>query len=77
MDKIYMPLSFITMGKLAEIDRVVGTETICKRLMEMGFNKGVVVEIINNESGPMLIRVGESRLVLGRAMAQKVMAREV
>lgn len=77
MNNICMPLNAFSVGTSAKIDRVVGGEAICKKLMEMGFNKGAIVEIMNNQVGPMVIKVGETRLVLGRGMAQKVMAIEV
>ena len=50
---------------------------MCKKLMEMGVNKGNVIEVVRNDAGPLIIKVGEMRLVLGRGMAQKVMVREV
>lgn len=72
-----MPLNAIEIGKYAEVNNVVGGEMMCKKLMEMGVNRGCVIEMVRNDSGPLIIRLGESKLVLGRGMAQKVMVREV
>ncbi len=72
-----MPLNAIEIGRYAEVNNVIGGEMMCKKLMEMGVNKGSVIEMVRNDSGPLIIRVGESRLALGRGMAQKVMVREV
>jgi ferrous iron transport protein A len=72
-----MPLNFIGIGKFAEINSVEGSDVMCKKIMEMGMNKGTVIKIMKNDSGPLIVKVGETRLVLGRAMAQKVMVREI
>lgn len=77
MNNIFIPLNAISIGRQAEVGNLQGGEIMCKKLMEMGVNKGAIVEIMSNDSGPLIIRVGETRLVLGRGMAQKVMVREI
>ncbi|MCT8976783.1 ferrous iron transport protein A [Clostridium sp. CX1] len=77
MSSLCMPLNSIGIGRYAEVSNVEGGELMGKKLMEMGVNKGAVIEVVRNDAGPLIIRVGESRLVLGRGMAQKVMVREV
>lgn len=72
-----MPLNAIGIGKYAEVNNLDGGELMGKKLMEMGVNKGAILEMIRNDAGPLIIKVGETRLVLGRGMAQKVMVREV
>lgn len=77
MSSLNIPLNSIAVGRYAEVDNISGGEMMCKKLMEMGVNKGIVIEIIRNDAGPLIIKVGETRLVLGRGMAQKVMVKEV
>jgi len=72
-----IPLNSIGVGKYAEVNNVMGGELMCKKLMEMGVNKGNVIEMVRNDAGPLIIKVGEMRLVLGRGMAQKVMVTEI
>jgi len=72
-----MPLNFVGIGKLAEIHSVEGEELMCKKIMQTGMNKGVIIKIMKNDSGPLIIKVGETRLALGRGMAQRVMVREI
>ncbi|EET86283.1 FeoA family protein [Clostridium carboxidivorans P7] len=72
-----MPLNFVSIGKYAEVNSVMAGEMMCKKLMEMGVNKGSLIEIVKNDSGPLIIKIGETRLALGRGMAQKVMVSEV
>lgn len=71
-----MPLSLAQIGTSVIIERIVGGETACKRLMEMGFNKGVLVKMIKNSSGSLIIGLGDSRIALGRGLAQKIIVAE-
>ncbi|MCL4872518.1 ferrous iron transport protein A [bacterium] len=44
----------------------------------MGIRNGKVVEVLRNEgSGPMLIKVDESRIALARGMAMKIFLRRI
>ncbi|AWZ48063.1 FeoA family protein [Hathewaya limosa] len=68
-----MPLSFVNSGEVVEIIKIVGNENFVKRLMEMGFNTGSQVKMVKNSDGNLIVGLGEGRIVLGRAMAGKVM----
>ncbi|MDT8715184.1 FeoA domain-containing protein [Clostridium sp. 19966] len=72
-----IPLNVIDTGRQATVDTVCGGENMCKKLMEMGVNKGAVIEMVKNDSGSIIIKLGESRLVLARGMAQKVLVQEL
>ncbi|WP_246599313.1 FeoA family protein [Clostridium lacusfryxellense] len=72
-----MPLNFVGIGKFAKINSVQGGENMCKKIMEMGISTGAVIKMMKNDSGALIVKVGETRLVLGRSMAQKVMVREI
>jgi len=71
-----LPLGLVGCGGKAKIIDIVGGESIKDRLKEMGFNRGTLVKVVKNESGPLIIALGESRMMLGRSMAQKVMVQE-
>ena len=46
------------------------------RLLALGLIKGSMITVISNEGdGPMLIKVGESRLTIGRGMAERIQVR--
>ncbi|AAK79006.1 ferrous iron transport protein A [Clostridium acetobutylicum] len=72
-----MPLNIVSAGRDAEVRDITGTEVMCKKLMEMGFNNGAVIRIIKNDAAHIVVKVGETRLALNRGMAQKVMVAEV
>ncbi|MCY6484477.1 FeoA family protein [Clostridium aestuarii] len=68
-----IPLAFINRGEKAKIQEINGGDTFSKKMIEMGFNKGTEIEIVNNDRGPLIVAVGESRIALGRGMAQRIM----
>ncbi len=43
------------------------------RLADMGIFPGALVEILHNEGGQVLLKIGNGRFALGRQMAEKVM----
>ncbi|HEY8805839.1 MAG TPA: FeoA domain-containing protein [Clostridium sp.] len=72
-----IPLNAIGIGKVVEVNNIEGGENMCKKLIEMGMNTGALIKMIKNDTGALIVKVGESRLVLGRGMAQKVRVREI
>ncbi len=45
------------------------------RLEDLGLRIGKVVEMLSNGSGPVLLRVDESRLAIARRLAMNIMVR--
>ena len=69
------PLAFASPGEKLTIKSIIGGHELCSRLSALGLIPGVEVEILqeNGHCSGLLVRVGESRLALGRGMAVKVM----
>lgn len=72
-----LPLKLMSVGKNAIIIDIDGGYKLRSRLMEMGFNKGTVVKVIRNDQGPLIVGLGESRMVVGCGMAQKILVEEM
>jgi ferrous iron transport protein A len=71
-----VPLGLLQFGDRAEVVEVIPDKHSWARIEDMGFRVGKTVEMLNNEGrGPLLIKVDESRLALGRGMAMKIMVR--
>ncbi len=77
-----VPLGLLSMGEKGEIVAVrlpAINETASKsdcRVEDMGLRVGKTVEMLTNGgSGPLLLKVDESRIALARAMAMKIMVR--
>lgn len=77
MGSMCIPLNAIGIGKRVEVNNLEGGESMCKKLMEMGMNTGAIMQMIKNDTGALIVKIGETRLVLGRGMAQKVMVKEI
>jgi ferrous iron transport protein A len=59
-----------TKGLVLVID---GGNCMRNRLADMGVFPGALVEVLRNEGGPVLLKVGSGRLALGRQMAERIM----
>jgi len=46
---------------------------MAQKLSAMGILPGVPVTVLNAQGGPLLLRVGDLRLAVGRGMAQRIM----
>jgi len=67
-----LPLSMLGMGERARLVSVNAGESLTSRLNAMGLTPGVEVTVIQDSGGPLLLGVRDSRLALGRGMAQKI-----
>lgn len=75
------PLGLLGTGEEAEVMEVKGRNDPRKcrrscRVEDMGLRAGKTVQMLNNEGrGPLLMKVGDSRIAMGRGMAMKIMVR--
>lgn len=85
-----MPLGLLFAGEQAEIMRIKTSgdagETSCcgkgkrecHRTDDMGIRQGKMVEMLSNEGGsPLLLKIDESRIAIGRGMAMKIIVRKI
>lgn len=69
-----MTLNMIESGEMVKIVSVEAGSNLKSRLVAMGLIPGVEIEVIrNSSSGPFIVVVKGTRLVLGRGMARKIM----
>ncbi|KAF0145814.1 MAG: ferrous iron transport protein A [Nitrospirae bacterium] len=78
------PLGLLSIGEKAEIVEIKG-QTGCVHgssrnqlchAEDMGLRVGKMIEMLNNEGrGPILLKVDESRIAIGRGMAMKILVR--
>lgn len=68
-----MPLTIIKAGRRVLLIAVDAGQGLQGRLAAMGLVPGVEIEVLRNSAhGPFLIKVKDSRIMLGRGMAQKI-----
>lgn len=68
-----MPLTMIGAGKAGIIQKVNGKEETKKFLESLGFVVGSAVTIITEIGGNVIVNIKDSRVAIGRDMANKIM----
>ncbi len=68
-----MPLSMMETGKPNVIKKVGGREETRRFLENLGFVVGGTVTVISETDGNMIVNVKDSRVAIGKDMANKIM----
>lgn len=68
-----MPLTMVTPGEPSVIRRVGGKEETRLFLEKLGFVAGGEVTVISETSGNMIVNVKNSRVAIGKDMANRIM----
>lgn len=68
-----MPLSMVKEGESNIIKKVGGKEETRKFLENLGFVTGGTVTVISQTGGNMIVNVKDSRVAIGKDMANKIM----
>ena len=68
-----MPLSMVKEGEPNIIKKVGGKEETRKFLENLGFVTGGTVTVIYQTGGNMIVNVKDSRVAIGKDMANKIM----
>lgn len=68
-----MPLTMAKVGEPNTIKRIGGREETKKFLENLGFVTGSVVTVVSEIGGNMILNVKDSRVALGKDMANKIM----
>ena len=68
-----MPLSMIKEGEPAVIKKVGGREETRQFLENLGFVAGGTVTVVSEINGNLIVNVKDSRVAIGKDMANKIM----
>lgn len=68
-----MPLTMVKAGEENVIKRIGGKEETRRFLENLGFVAGGVVTVVSETGGNMIVNVKESRVAIGKDMANKIM----
>lgn len=68
-----MPLSMASEGEANVIKKIGGKEETRKFLENLGFVVGGTVTVVSEIGGNLIVNVKESRVAIGRDMANKIM----
>jgi len=71
--KTKMPLTMATPGRDVRLVDVTAGRGLRRRLADMGLVPGAVFRVMSRDcAGPFVLAVKETRIVLGRGMAHKI-----
>ena len=68
-----MPLTMMSTGETNTIKRVGGKEETRRFLENLGFVAGGAVTVVSETGGNLIVNVKDSRVAIGRDMANKIM----
>lgn len=68
-----MPLTMVKVGELNIIKKVGGKEETRRFLENLGFVTGSIVTVVSEIGGNMIVNVKDSRVAIGKDMANKIM----
>ena len=67
-----MPLALVGIGEKCMMKGFSCSHDVCMRMVNMGFIPGCPIEVINRLNGTLLVKVGESRLMLDCCLAHQI-----
>ena len=67
-----IPLTQAPIGTLLKLERIEGGHKFRRRLVELGLTPGIKLRVLQDSGGPVILAVRDSRLALGRGMAEKL-----
>ncbi len=71
-----VPLSALRTGEEGVIAELTGGHSLCSRMVSLGLTPGASVTVLQNFGrGPLIVRVRDTRVALGRGEAGKVLVR--
>lgn len=70
---VMMPLSMMSTGQETIIKKVGGKEETRRFLENLGFVTGGTVTVVSEIGGNLIVNVKNSRVAIGRDMANKIM----
>jgi ferrous iron transport protein A len=71
-----IPMGLLAAGERGEIVATGGVDALCaSRAEDMGLRVGRHVEMLANGTGPVLVKVDESRLAVDRGVAMRIKVR--
>ncbi len=68
-----IPLTMARTGETATIRKISGRDEVRQHLAELGFVVGGDVTVVNEIAGNLILQVKESRIALGKGMANRIM----
>ena len=65
-------LSSLKKDEFCRISSICGGKSARRRLCELGLNKGVLVQVVKNDIGPLILNIQGHKLAIGKGLASKI-----
>lgn len=65
-------LSGVNEGEMVRVASLAGGKGVHRRLRELGISEGTDITVVQNVGGPVIVMIGDSRMGLGRGVAEKI-----
>lgn len=72
-----LPLTMAESGRRLRLVSITGDARRAHRLTELGLTPGVELVVLRDDGGALLVAVGDTRLALGRGLAQQVLVASI
>lgn len=72
-----MPLILMKENEKAGVIKVTGDKSYKKRLEELGFVPGAIINIISNNDGDIILELKGSKLAITKEMSQKIIVKKI
>ena len=70
-----LPLTMAAPGKRLTLVDITAKNGLRRRLTELGLTPGVEFQVLQSQGGPLLLAIHDSRLAVGRGMAQQILVK--
>ena len=67
-----MHLLDIKKGEKVKVDKLECQNGLKHRLCSMGIHQGELIEVIKNDHGPLIVKVFDSKIAIGRGQAKQI-----
>ena len=72
-----MPLIMTRENEKVAVIKITGNESYKKRLAELGFVTGSIINIISNNDGDIILELKGAKLAITKEMSQKIIVRAI
>lgn len=77
LENTLYPLTLAKRGQPVRLAKITAGRKLTHRLTELGLTPGVAVEVLHDHGGPLLLAVRNSRLAVGRSMANRILVESI
>lgn len=67
----------LKIGQKGQVTNILGGENVKRKLYRLGIRQGVFLQRIQAVTGPVIVKLGNSQICIGRGVAEKIIVKQV